>query len=119
LEKLRGDREGQWSVRINQQYRVCFSFERGYAYDVDLEPLSMTAYQLAKAIGVMPPRVYEIVRGERVVSALRLGRYFGTGPEIWLNLQSHHDLEVARDRAVEKAGDKAALAGVAGAEIAL
>jgi Txe/YoeB family toxin of Txe-Axe toxin-antitoxin module len=49
LEKLRGDREGQWSVRINQQYRVCFSFERGYAYDVDLEPLSMTAYQLAKA----------------------------------------------------------------------
>lgn len=67
----------------------------------------------------MPPRVYEIVRGERAVSALRLGRYFGTGPEFWLNLHSHHDLEVARDRAVEKAGDKAALAGVAGAEIAL
>jgi addiction module HigA family antidote len=70
-----------------------------------LEPLGMTAYQLAKALGVMPPRVYEIVRGERAVSAdtaLRLGRYFGTGPEFWINLQSHHDLEVARDRAGEK-----------------
>jgi addiction module HigA family antidote len=70
-----------------------------------LEPLGMTAYQLAKAIGVLPPRVYEIVHGERAVSAdtaLRLGRYFGTGPELWLNLQSRHDLEVARDRAGEK-----------------
>ncbi|MBA2343889.1 MAG: HigA family addiction module antidote protein [Rubrobacter sp.] len=70
-----------------------------------LKPLEMTAYGLAGAIGVMPPRVYEIVRGGRAVSAdtaLRLGRYFGTGPEFWLNLQSHYDLEVARDRAGEK-----------------
>ncbi len=70
-----------------------------------LGPLEMTAYQLAKAIRVMPPRVYEIVRGERAVSAdtaLRLGRYFGTGPEFWINLQSHHDLELARDRVGEK-----------------
>jgi proteic killer suppression protein len=36
LEKLRGDREGQWSVRINQQYRVCFSFEGGDAHDVEI-----------------------------------------------------------------------------------
>jgi proteic killer suppression protein len=36
LEKLRGDREGQWSIRINQQYRVCFSFERGDAHDVEI-----------------------------------------------------------------------------------
>ena len=67
-----------------------------------LEPLGMTAYGLSKAIGVMPPRVYEIVRGERAVSAdsaLRLGRYFGTGAEFWINLQSHYDLEVARDLA--------------------
>ena len=70
-----------------------------------LKPLGMTAYQLSKAIGVMPPRVYEIVHGERAVSAdtvLRLGRYFGTGPEFWINLQSHYDLEVARDSAGEK-----------------
>lgn len=36
LEKLGGDREGQWSIRINSQYRVCFSFERGDAYDVEI-----------------------------------------------------------------------------------
>ena len=66
-----------------------------------LVPLGMTAYGLSRAIGVMPPRrVYEIVRGERAVSAdtaLRLGRYFGTGAEFWINLQSHYDLELARD----------------------
>lgn len=70
-----------------------------------LEPLQMTAYQLARAIGMMPPRVYEIPHGERAVSAdtaLRLGRYFGTGAEFWINPQSHCDLEVARDRAGEK-----------------
>ena len=70
-----------------------------------LDPLGMTAYQLSKAMCVMPPRVYEIVHGERAVSAdtaLRLGRYFGTGPEFWINLQSHYDLEVARDRTGEK-----------------
>jgi proteic killer suppression protein len=37
LEKLRGDREGQWSIRINQQYRVCFSFEGADAYDVEIK----------------------------------------------------------------------------------
>lgn len=70
-----------------------------------LEPLGMTAYGLAGAIGVLPPRVYEILHGERSVSAdtaLRLGRYFGTGAEFWSNLQSHHDLEVARDQAGDR-----------------
>jgi toxin HigB-1 len=36
LEKLKGDREGQFSVRINQQYRVCFSFEGADAHDVEI-----------------------------------------------------------------------------------
>lgn len=36
LEKLRGDRENQWSIRINRQYRVCFRFEGGDAYDVEV-----------------------------------------------------------------------------------
>jgi len=34
LEKLKGNRAGQWSVRINDQYRVCFIFRSGDAYDV-------------------------------------------------------------------------------------
>jgi proteic killer suppression protein len=36
LEALRGDRAGQWSVRINDQWRLCFRFEGGNAYDVEI-----------------------------------------------------------------------------------
>lgn len=36
LEKLTGDRYGQWSVRINNQWRMCFRFENGCAYDVEI-----------------------------------------------------------------------------------
>ena len=69
-----------------------------------LKPLQITAYALAKAIGVDAPRVYDIVRGQRSISAdtaLRFARYFGTSAEFWLNLQSHYDLEVEQDRAGE------------------
>ena len=36
LEKLRGDREGQYSIRINDQYRICFNWQDGNAHDVEL-----------------------------------------------------------------------------------
>ena len=36
LEKLKGHREGQWSVRINDQWRLCFRFEDGDAWDVEI-----------------------------------------------------------------------------------
>ena len=36
LEALGGDRAGQWSIRINDQWRVCFRFERGHAQDVEI-----------------------------------------------------------------------------------
>ncbi|TVR86341.1 MAG: plasmid maintenance system killer protein [Spirochaetaceae bacterium] len=36
LELLRGDRENQYSIRINQQYRICFIWEEGYAYEVEI-----------------------------------------------------------------------------------
>ncbi len=36
LEALKHDRSGQWSIRINQQWRVCFRFERGDAFDVEI-----------------------------------------------------------------------------------
>lgn len=36
LERLRGDRDGQWSIRINQQWRLCFRFENGDAFDVEI-----------------------------------------------------------------------------------
>lgn len=36
LEALKGDRKGQWSIRINRQWRVCFRFEAGNAFDVEI-----------------------------------------------------------------------------------
>lgn len=36
LERLKGDRKGQYSIRINQQYRICFVWEEGHAYEVEI-----------------------------------------------------------------------------------
>jgi proteic killer suppression protein len=36
LERLKGDRENQFSIRINQQYRICFNWEEGHAYEVEI-----------------------------------------------------------------------------------
>ena len=63
-----------------------------------LSPLGMTAYALAKALHVPQTRLGEILAGRRAVSAdtaLRLARYFGTSPALWLNLQAAHELRVA------------------------
>ena len=63
-----------------------------------LKPMNITQNQLAMDIHVPAPRIYAIVKGTRAVSAdtaLRLGKYFGTEPEFWLNLQSNYDLCVA------------------------
>ncbi len=65
-----------------------------------LEPLEMSQYRLAKSIGVPPRRINEIVQGKRAVTAdtaLRLSHFFGTSAQFWLNLQTHFDLETARD----------------------
>src|SRR5215212_6131953 len=66
-----------------------------------LKPMGLSQYRLARDISVPPRRVNEIVlrkRGVTADTALRLGRYFGTSEEFWLNLQSRHDLDVERDR---------------------
>jgi antitoxin HigA-1 len=66
-----------------------------------LDPLGLSQYRLAKDTSVPPRRINEIVRGMRAISAdtaLRLGRYFGTSEQFWLNLQTHYDLEVEKDR---------------------
>lgn len=66
--------------------------------DEFLEPLGISVYKLAKSINVPRSRANDIVLGRRSVTtdtALRLGRYFGTTAEFWINLQSSHDLDVA------------------------
>ena len=60
-----------------------------------LAPLGMSARALASEINVTPARVSDIIAGRRGVTAdtaLRLGRYFGTTAQLWLNLQSQFDL---------------------------
>jgi antitoxin HigA-1 len=55
--------------------------------------------QLAKAIGISPNRIAEIVNNRRRITAdtaLRLSLYFGNSPEFWLNLQTRYDLKIAR-----------------------
>jgi addiction module HigA family antidote len=60
--------------------------------------LGLSANALARALAVPAPRINDIVRERRGVSAdtaLRLARYFGTTPQFWLNLQAAYDLRVA------------------------
>lgn len=65
-----------------------------------LKPMGISQYALAKAIDVPPRRINEIVKGLRgitVDTALRLGAYFGTDAQSWINLQTHFDTELARE----------------------
>lgn len=91
LEALRGDRKGPHSIRINDRWRICFV------------PMGISQYRLATDIRVPAPRICAIRKGRRAITAdtaLRLGRYFGTGPEFWANLQTHYDpyAAVAREK---------------------
>ena len=64
-----------------------------------LEPMSLSQTALARAIGVPPRRVNEIVLGKRIVTAdtdLRLARYFGISDGFFLRLQADHDLMARR-----------------------
>ncbi len=64
-----------------------------------IEPFGLTQNGLARAIGVPPRRINEIVLGKRAVTAdtdLRLARYFGLSDGFWLGLQSDHDLLAQR-----------------------
>jgi addiction module HigA family antidote len=70
-----------------------------------MKPMGITQYRLAKGMNVYPRKINEIVQGKRAVTAdtaLRLARFFGTSAEVWMNLQSHYDLEVARDELEER-----------------
>jgi len=64
-----------------------------------MRPLGITISALAREIGVPANRISQIVNGKRAFSAdtaLRLGKYFGMSPEIWLDLQSEYELRLAR-----------------------
>ena len=65
-----------------------------------LEAMHISQYRLAKGIGVPARRINEIVQGKRSITAdtaLRLGKFFSMDAQFWMNLQSHYDLEIAKD----------------------
>jgi antitoxin HigA-1 len=64
-----------------------------------MEPLGISRNQLARDLDVPVGRISDITNGKRGITAdtaLRFGRYFGTGPELWLRLQAEYDIGVAR-----------------------
>ena len=64
-----------------------------------MKPMGVSINALAREIAVPPNRVSDIVNGKRSITAdtaLRLGKYFGVSPEIWLNLQVDYDLRIAK-----------------------
>src|SRR5574337_300719 len=68
----------------------------------ELATLNMSAAELARHLQVPTNRVTEILNGQRAITgdtALRLGHFFGTSPEFWLNLQSLYELRLAEQRA--------------------
>jgi addiction module HigA family antidote len=65
-----------------------------------LLPMELTPYAVAQACGVPRTRIERLAREETPVTAdtaLRLGKYFGTTPSFWMNLQARYDLEIAED----------------------
>lgn len=64
-----------------------------------LEPMELSQNKLAVSINVPPRRINEIVLGKRGISAdtaLRLSLFFGTSPDLWLNLQSQYALDCVK-----------------------
>ena len=68
----------------------------------ELEALGMSAAALGRALEVPTNRITSILNGQRAItgdSALRLGRFFGTDPQFWMNLQSRYELRLAEEKA--------------------
>lgn len=75
-----------------------------------LEPLALSQYRLARELGISEQRVSELINGRRSITldtALRLGRLFGTSPELWLNLQADFDLRTAARSGLAKKIERA------------
>jgi antitoxin HigA-1 len=127
LEALKGDRAEQYSIRINQQWRICFegpnrqevrqpyrswiiidwkeamarpAIHPGEILADELSELEITPTELSRQICVPPNRISQIIQGKRAITgdtALRLGHWFQTSAQFWLNLQAAYDLRIAND----------------------
>ena len=119
-----GNRAGQHSIRVNDQWRICSIWRDGNVFEAELPdyyrglatvieiilrddvlhkdfmvPIGLSGRALAAQLGIPANRVTEIVAGRRAVTAetaLKLAARFSTTAEFWLGLQMVYDLEVAR-----------------------
>lgn len=86
------------------QARNVFAIHPGEILKTEfMEPMGVSGYALAKALNF--PGIYEVVRGERAITAdtaLRLGKYFALPPQFWLNLQNDYDLRLAEKNGAGK-----------------
>ncbi len=67
----------------------------------ELHEIGVSAAALARTLGVPANRISQIIAGKRAISAdtaLRLARYFGTSPDLWMNLQKTYELDLARQQ---------------------
>ena len=79
-----------------------------------MEPLGLTAYRVAKDLGIPQITLSQILRGNRGISpamAVRLGSYFGVEPKLWLGMQADYDLALIAASAAEKPVERCALLG--------
>ncbi len=66
-----------------------------------MDTIGINVSELASRLDVPKNRMYQIVNGKRGITAdtaIRLGIYFGTGPNVWLNLQKSYELDVANQK---------------------
>jgi addiction module HigA family antidote len=73
----------------------------------ELQELGISAAELARCLHIPASRVAPILHGKRPITAetaLRLGRWFGTGPQLWLNLQQAYDLDLTQQHLAEEIG---------------
>jgi addiction module HigA family antidote len=71
----------------------------------ELDELQMSAAELSRELHVPTNRITQILNGQRAITAdtaLRLGQWFGTGPELWLNLQTQYELRLAEQEVGEQ-----------------
>jgi antitoxin HigA-1 len=83
-----------------------------------MAPLGLTSYRLAKDLNVPLPRVNDLIREKRALTAdmaLRLARYFEMTPQTWMNLQANFELDLAnaRKKEIEKIKPRSSAVGVA------
>ena len=127
FEVLKGDRKGQYSIRINDQWRICFEWPKGrpdptmWRLLIIIRRIAMadphlsrrtsrrrtegTRYErcrTSRKLKVPTNRITGILNGQRAITgdtALRLAHFFGTSAEFWLNLQKLYELRLAEQKA--------------------